>query len=681
MLQRIRRNRGLLWATILLLLLSCRQDFGCHAQAADDAASTNNSDEDLIRIIVRLKSKEDQESFWDSMAPNNNVDRSSSSSLSDRPWFFHHPRRQRVYRYQRSHAIAMTIPASDLEEFQRNHTSDPRVSSITKDTKMRLFSNEASKTEILPYGIEAIQGTSPVIPKPFYTDSSSCADPNSFKVCVVDSGLLVAHPDIPYSQTDDASIRGSTFGLPDTAQWYNPTPASAHGTHVTGTILALANNGVGVVGVLPDAHAQGICLLIARTFDDQGIQDASFISQAVEWCADQGARVINMSLGSTETLEQVDRDVYINLWDKEGVLMVAAAGNEGTDQFAFPASLDSVMSVAATTESLDQRANFSQYNSQVDIAAPGVNVLSTITTNALRLTSLQILVDAALMQYSLDAPASLLQSQLSLVNCELGFNACQDAVGKACIIERGITFFWEKALNCQRGQGVAAFIFNNEDEMYGGSLTEDRKGVDIPTFAISREDGLLLLDVIASTTATLQPASPSYGFLDGTSMATPHVAGAAVKIWAARPACTNWQIREALSLSARDLGQPGRDDEFGYGLVQAEAAFEYIVNNFDPPCGGPSAVLEENGGSAGQNCVANFASCTSNAECCSGRCLGVSEDGTRNCRPIPTVQKNKVGGTRGGAAAAAGGRKRLLGRQIRGRNDQQVELQQQQEED
>ncbi len=74
--------------------------------------------------------------------------------------------------------------------------------------------------------------------------------------------------------------------------------------------------------------------------------------------------------------------------------------------------------------------------------------------------------------------------------------------------------------------------------------------------------------------STLPPSS--YASWSGTSMATPHVSGVAALVWSFNPAWTNVQIREALDATAEDLGAPGRDTSFGYGLVQASAALAYL---------------------------------------------------------------------------------------------------------
>lgn len=630
----------------------------CSAEVVDVVAATPDgaSSEPLIRVIVGFESSQDQDSYVQE-SPLVVTDRASTIG-----------QQQLVYRYQRSAAIAMTIPASQLEQLQQ----DPRVTYVNPDQQFVLFqvdggddgqgNGEATPPvvdvnsggeEILPYGIQVVQGASSKIPPPQVTDSS-CQNPDSFKVCVVDSGLLVGHTDIPYASSVAENIRGEVFGLPNDLNWYEPSAGSSHGTHVTGTILAQANNGLGVVGVVPNAASEGICLLVARTFDATGFQDASFITEAVEWCAQQGAKVISMSLGSNAGLDQADADVYDRLWGDEDVLIIAAAGNAGNDKLAYPASLDSVMSIAATDEFM-KRADFSQFNNQVDLTAPGVNILSTTSSNALFVSSLNAKVDAALMQFSPDAPDSFLLESLELVDCGFGFAPCTDAKDKACLIERGTTFFWEKALNCQAGDGVAVFVYNNEGGKYGGSLTDQNHGVKIPTYAMARKDGLLILEQGLPTSVLLQAAAASYGFLDGTSMATPHVSGVAAKIWAARPSCTNRQIREALVGSAIDLGDAGRDDEFGFGLVQAEAAFDYIQTQFDPPCGG---VLEVTPPPPARNCTENFISCARAEDCCSGRCVPVSFQGPLTCRAVQKNTKNKISGDiRGGSAS--GGRRYL----------------------
>lgn len=105
--------------------------------------------------------------------------------------------------------------------------------------------------------------------------------------------------------------------------------------------------------------------------------------------------------------------------------------------------------------------------------------------------------------------------------------------------------------------------------------------VTIPVLEVDRQTGL---ELKTASSILIDVAHPGYARFDGTSMAAPFVSGVAAKIWAARPDCTNRQIREALENTARDLGTKGRDDEYGHGFVQAEAAYLYLLN-LSAPCG------------------------------------------------------------------------------------------------
>lgn len=102
------------------------------------------------------------------------------------------------------------------------------------------------------------------------------------------------------------------------------------------------------------------------------------ISQ-VEACVDAGSNIVSMSLGGGG-FSNLENDAYNRIYNDQNVLLVAAAGNDGNSAYSYPASYDAVMSVAAV-DSNEERASFSQYNDQVDIAAPGVSVISTIPNN------------------------------------------------------------------------------------------------------------------------------------------------------------------------------------------------------------------------------------------------------------------------------------------------------------
>ena len=177
--------------------------------------------------------------------------------------------------------------------------------------------------------------------------------------------------------------------------------------------------------------------------------------------------------------------------------------------------------------------------------------------------------------------------RLKYSDCGLGTSKCEDAKDVACLIERGDNFFYEKALNCQEGKGILAMIYNNVEGEYDGTLTsEEAFNIEIPVISLTRSEGRLLRDEPDGELVFSQ-WNGQYTYRTGTSMATPHVSGVAAKIWAARPECTSDQVQEALIETARKLdGQKGgdRDDRYGYGLVQAFDAYEYLLA-MDRPCG------------------------------------------------------------------------------------------------
>jgi serine protease len=381
----------------------------------------------------------------------------------------------------------------------------------------------------------------------------------------------------PYA-VELGNLAGAQFGLPANQFWYNPR--NEHGTHVTGIIAAQGSNGGGVVGVIPSN--QGICLLISRVYSDNSRSALiSSINAGIEWCANNQARVINLSLGGLQPSPS-QQSIIRSLVTTENILVVAAAGNKGNSSFDYPASYSEAISVAAVTPRL-VRAPFSQFNSEVDVAAPGYEIWSTIpdsgrdvqlTDSAGKVFKVKLFDDSS----TPSAPISA-----NIANCGLGDAPCYGGAGSICVVVRGAISFFLKALNAQNSGCLAAVIYNNvtSADPFSGVLTSS--GIAIPVVSTTNSDGITLL---SSTSATLSlKTSGSYKRLNGTSMAAPHVTGAIARIWAARPLCTNAQIREAIENSALDLDRPGRDVSTGNGLVQVEAAYQYLLQNFAPPCG------------------------------------------------------------------------------------------------
>ena len=186
---------------------------------------------------------------------------------------------------------------------------------------------------------------------------------NSVKIAVLDTGIDQTHTDL--SGRIAASQNFTTAG--------SANDGNGHGTHVAGIIAANAGNGIGVAGV-----AYYASLMNVKVLDDAGSGSSSWVASGITWAADNGAKVINMSLGSATPSKTIE-DAINYAWNK-GVVVVAAAGNESTSSASYPAYYSNVISVAATDKN-DAKASFSNFGTWVDVAAPGMSIYSTYKGN------------------------------------------------------------------------------------------------------------------------------------------------------------------------------------------------------------------------------------------------------------------------------------------------------------
>lgn len=450
-------------------------------------------------------------------------------------------------KFKRFNAMAIEVPHSAIHGLMNN----PNVISVTPDEKRHILSTEWEPGK--PYGIEMVQAD-------LVSDSAA----GSRTVCIIDSGYDLGHPDLQTSGVTGLYNSG-------TGNWY--TDENGHGTHVAGTIAALTN-GDGVVGVLPSGQVN---LHIVKVFSASGWAYSSSLMAAAEECADYGANVINMSLGGSRANKTEER-AFAQL-NSAGILSIAAAGNDGNTRHSYPASYSSVVSVAAV-DANEQIAAFSQQTDQVELAAPGVSVLSSVP----RGTGEKVELTVAGTGYSAMGMEGTARTEASgaLSYCGLGDSTCQDANGKVCLIERGAVSFAEKVQACEAGGGVGAVVYNNEAGALLGTLGD--YVASIPAVGVSDTDGAAMLNQLGSAT-TVGVTDSDWAFFDGTSMASPHVAGVAALVWSHHTTCTNDEIRAALHASAKDLGAAGRDNAYGHGLVQTKAAVDYLTAN---GCGGSS---------------------------------------------------------------------------------------------
>jgi subtilisin family serine protease len=327
-----------------------------------------------------------------------------------------------------------------------------------------------------------------------------------------------------------------------------------------------------VVGVTPGTAS----LYIVKIFGDDGLwvskAHASDLIEAAFLCADNGANIISMSLSGTNKSgkeEQAFNQVYA-----QGILSVAAASNDGLPDYHYPASYDSVISVGALDENM-VIADFSNFNDQVELAAPGVGVLSTIPY----ISENYVLVDN--VTYQANSVEYAAQGEVTAPLSDGGFCIEEDSdlTGTIALCKRGTTTFLEKVSNATERGAEGVIIYNNAPENDFFTLGESDV-TDLIVVSLSGVDGEFLVANKLGFEATISSNTywdvSGYEAWGGTSMATPHVSAVAALIWSWNPSLTNIQIREAMVASALDLGIEGRDDYYGYGLVQAYDAWVYL---------------------------------------------------------------------------------------------------------
>ncbi|MEO7994241.1 MAG: S8 family serine peptidase [bacterium] len=183
---------------------------------------------------------------------------------------------------------------------------------------------------------------------------------NTVKVADLDTGIDLNHGDVASKVVLTKNFTGTGTSVQD---------GHGHGTHTAGTIAAVTNNAKGVAGVGYDT-----ALLIGKVLSNSGSGSTSWIASGITWAADNGAKVISMSLGGSAGSSSMSSAITY-AWNK-GVVVVAAAGNSNTSAASYPAYYTNCIAVAAT-DSSDRRASFSNYGTWVDVSAPGVSILST----------------------------------------------------------------------------------------------------------------------------------------------------------------------------------------------------------------------------------------------------------------------------------------------------------------
>ncbi|MCL1152250.1 S8 family serine peptidase [Shewanella ulleungensis] len=420
-------------------------------------------------------------------------------------------------------------------------------------------------------------------------------------ICIIDSGYDRSHNDLSGNNVTGTNNSG-------TGNWYQPGNNNAHGTHVAGTIAAIANN-EGVVGVMPNQNAN---IHVVKVFNEAGWGYSSSLVSAVDTCVNSGgADVVTMSLGGSgsTTTERNALNTHYN----NGVLLIAAAGNAGDSSYSYPASYDSVMSVAAVDSNRDHAA-FSQYTDQVEISGPGEAILSTVTVGEGRTADITIagqsyfnngvvphnrLTPSGSSYASAPVNAS---ATATLAECTVNgtsFN-CGSMSNKICLVERvgnqGSSYPEINAVKACKTAGAKGVIVYSNTALPGLQnpfLVDANSEITVPSMSVDRATGLALRAKIGQSATVSNLGNQDYEYYNGTSMATPHVSGVATLVWSYHPECSATQIRAALNATADDLNVAGRDNKTGFGMVNATAAKAYL----DESCTGPT----DTGSGSGDN--------------------------------------------------------------------------------
>ncbi|MCP4397397.1 MAG: S8 family serine peptidase [bacterium] len=258
---------------------------------------------------------------------------------------------------------------------------------------------------------------------------------SSIMIAVIDTGVDYRHEDL-----SGKVVKGYDFVNED----YDPMDDNGHGTHVAGVAGGIANNGRGIAGVCRDCT-----ILAVKVVTADGAGSNSWIANGIANAVNLGARVLNLSLGGLDNSNTIR--IAVEQAYKQGAIIIAASGNDGSGVPMYPAALSETISVGATGRYGD-KTSFSNYGNTLELAAPGESIYGTVPGNR-------------------------------------------------------------------------------------------------------------------------------YEAWNGTSMASPHVAGAAALLLSRNPALSNTQVRQLLASTATDLGPSGRDSYFGFGRIDVRAALSQVPDS------------------------------------------------------------------------------------------------------
>ena len=373
---------------------------------------------------------------------------------------------------------------------------------------------------------------------------------NEIVVGVIDTGVDYIHPDLRANMwtnsaesrknSDDdsdgyfADYYGYDFSGITAAIPHPPDPADSgyHGTHVAGTIAATGNNATGTIGV--NFRAKIMALKVSNDGDSI---DTSAVIEALQYATmmkNRGVNIVALNASYGGGGYSSAESAAIQAAGNAGIILCAAAGNESSNNDTtpvYPANYRlSNMIVVAASDQNDALADFSNYGTKVDIAAPGTNILSLEpSTVTFKLGTRSYAAE------TLSYASGPTEVSGKVVDCNYGdvgdFPAAVN--GNIALIQRGSAsgaalYFSDKVANAMAAGAKAVILYNNVSDTttypFLGSL--QNPGQWIPSLFVLRNDGLAIKNALTATPTGSIVITGNYQYLEGTSMATPHVTGA-----------------------------------------------------------------------------------------------------------------------------------------------------------
>jgi len=542
-------------------------------------------------------------------------------------------RTMRAFRHPRIRHLRLPAAMSVEEAIQRMG-ADPAVEYVEPNYIWRKFATVPDDTSFS--NLWGLQNTGQSVNGTAGTDDADIDAPEAWDttqgdaaiiVAVLDTGVDYNHPDL----SENVLLSGYDFVDDDD----DPMDPESHGTHIAGIIAARGNNAAGVSGV-----CWNIRILPLRVADATGASDSARFAQALDYAVANGARMVNYSFGGA-SFSQTAYDAISDA-NTAGVLVFAAAGNEETNNDTtptYPASYDlpNIISVAASNQN-DRLASWSNYGAtSVDVAAPGVNILSTVPARTVVWmdnfndgnmdgwitggTNNSFAVQNYSGSYRLsDSPAGNYLNdtdswaQAPVVDLSSYQNVTLEFIARGRLEEDFDYASVETSTNevDWTDQGAITGDFSDgwyevivDLGAYDGQATVYFR-IRLVTDESITYDGFYIDDVQVKASSSSYTGS-EYTYYSGTSMATAFATGVAALVWSAEPGLTHLEVRDRLL-----NGAERKNALTGKLLTGARLNAYYAVTGETPPA--PPPVSSGHGGGGGGGCFIATAAFGSYAE-------------------------------------------------------------------